>query len=372
MGVPFIDIKRFENGFLDKWNLKIAEMTKNAQFIGGAEVSNLEKKLSEYNSVGYTVSCANGTDAIQLALRAVGIGRGSKVLLPDLTFWATFEAVVNVGADPYTVDVDKEDMQLSFIELKKAIDSVKPDAVVIVHLYGWGSKDLEEIRNYCTSKKIPLVEDGAQCFGAKYKNESIYKNCHIATTSFYPAKVLGAAGDGGAVFTNDSALAEKVRQLANHGRTAHYGHGLVGWNSRMDSFQALFVNMSLDLIEERLKSRREFAVRYQKDLKSLGLNVISPPKDFIENGYCNVVIMKSKEEKEKLQNVLKENGIAFGNIYPGTMSTQPGAKEYLKGNFSSYDISGSVCVTVINLPLFPYMTDSEYKEVIETVKKYLK
>ena len=146
MGVPFIDIKRFEPGFLEAWNAKVAEMSKNAQFIGGAEVATLEKRLSEYTGTAFTVSCANGTDALQLALRAVGVGIGDNVLLPDSTFWATFEAVVNVGANPYTVDSNMSDLQMDFDAFAKAIDEVKPKAAMIVHLYGWGSSRLADYR----------------------------------------------------------------------------------------------------------------------------------------------------------------------------------------------------------------------------------
>ena len=350
MGVPFIDIKRFEPGFLEAWNAKVAEMSKNAQFIGGAEVATLEKRLSEYTGTAFTVSCANGTDALQLALRAVGVGIGDNVLLPDSTFWATFESVVNVGANPYTVDSNMSDLQMDFDAFAKAIDEVKPKAAMIVHLYGWGSSI--------------LIEDGAQSFGVKYKGEPIYKGCQIATTSFYPAKVLGAAGDGGAVFVNDQALADKVRMLANHGRTTHYGHGAVGWNSRMDSLQAAFVNLSLDHFEARLKSRQEWAERYHKDLKALGVNDITPPADYVENGYCNVTLFENSK-RTKLEAILKEKGIGFGNIYPGAMSDQPGAKEFLKKRFGANNAQ-QVSSTVLNFPLFPYI-----KEIISIIESFL-
>lgn len=368
MGVPFIDIKRFENGFLEEWNAKVAEMSKNAQFIGGAEVANMEKKLSEYNQVKYTISCANGTDAIQLALRAAGIGRGNKVLLPDSTFWATFEAVVNVGADPYTIDTNRTDLQMDFETFEKAFNEVKPDAVIIVHLYGWGSSRLKDYREFCKKKNVPLIEDGAQCFGVKYLGEPIYKDALISTTSFYPAKVLGAAGDGGAVFTNDEALADKVRKLANHGRTTHYGHGLVGWNSRMDSLQAAFVSMSLDRFSARLESRRSWASKYHSDLKAIGVNDITPPSDYQENGYCNVTLFPN-EDRTKLEAVLKEKGIGFANIYPGAMADQEGSKEFLKKRFTN-GVAPEISRTVLNFPLFPYMTEVEYSEVLNTVKSF--
>ena len=369
MGVPFIDIKRFEPGFLEAWNAKVAEMSKNAQFIGGAEVATLEKRLSEYTGTALTVSCANGTDALQLALRAVGVGAGDNVLLPDSTFWATFEAVVNVGANPYTVDSNMTDLQMDFDAFAKAIDEVKPKAAMIVHLYGWGSSRLADYRALCKQKGVVLIEDGAQSFGVKYKGEPVYKGCQIATTSFYPAKVLGAAGDGGAVFVNDQALADKVRMLANHGRTTHYGHGAVGWNSRMDSLQAAFVNLGLDHFEARLKSRQDWAARYHKDLRALGVNDITPPADYVENGYCNVTLFENSK-RTKLEAILKEKGIGFGNIYPGAMSDQPGTKEFLKKRFGGNNAQ-QVSSTVLNFPLFPYMTETEYKEILSIIENFL-
>ncbi len=368
MGVPFIDIKRFEEGFLDEWKEKVAALSLNAQFIGGAEVANLEKSLSEYTETKYTVACANGTDAIQLALRAVGVSKNDKVLLPDSTFWATFESVVNVGALPYTIDTNPVDMQMDFSQFEKAVEEVKPKAAIIVHLYGWGSSRIEDYRELCKKKNIILIEDGAQCFGVKYKGSPLYKNSTIATTSFYPAKVLGAAGDGGAVFANDETLANKVRCLANHGRTSHYGHGLVGWNSRMDSLQAAFVNLSLKRFDKRLESRISIANKYQEDFKKIGVNVINPPSDYTENGYCNVTLFDN-QKRTALETILKEKGIGFANIYPGAMSDQEGSKEHLQKKFSTGE-AGKIASTVLNFPLFPYMTDIEYNEVLGIVTNF--
>lgn len=368
MAVPFIDIKRFEPGFLEKWETKVMDMSRNAQFIGGSEVSSLETRLAEFTETKYAISCANGTDALQLALRAMGVGRGDKVLLPDSTFWATFECVVNVGADPVTVDPSEKDLQLDINDFKKAVEKYKPKAAIIVHLYGWGSADIIEFRQFCKDKNVSLLEDGAQCFGVRFNGDSIYKDALISTTSFYPAKVLGAAGDGGAVFTNDETLATMVRQLANHGRTSHYGHGSVGWNSRMDSLQAAFLNLSLDHIDARLESRRSIAKKYQDELSKLGVNVITPPKGYLENGYCNANIFDI-DLRPKLEAHLKEKGIGFGIIYPGAMSDQPGAKGWEK--FGDRNIARKISSTILNLPLYAYMTDDEFTEVCTAVKDFM-
>ena len=366
INVPFIDLKRLEPGFHAALMEKFHAMTLGAQFIGGAEVSTLESRLQSELQVAHAVSCANGTDALQLALRAVGVGEGDVVLVPNVTFWATFEAVVNVGAKPITVDADLRDGGVCFEAFEQAIREAKPKAALVAHLYGWGSARLLDLRTLCRAHDVVLVEDGAQSFGVRYQGEPIYKGAHISTTSFYPAKVLGAAGDGGAVFTDDAALADKVRRLGNHGRTAHYGYGDVGWNSRLDSLQAAFLNLSLDHIAARIASRREAVAFYQKHLPATGIQPMNAPAGYDENGYCNVCLVPDAELKVALETRLKAEGIGFGNIYPGVMSSQPGAAAYIKGHFGGQK-GERLCASVLNLPLFPYMRETELRRVIEVV-----
>lgn len=339
----------------------------SASFVGGEEVSILERRLAESVGVGFAVSCANGTDALQLALRALDVGRGDVVLVPNVTFWATFEAVVNVGADPATLDADLSDGGISLNALEEAIDALKPKAVIIAHLYGWGSARLLAIRELCKSRNVLLLEDGAQCYGATFNGKSIYDGALISTTSFYPAKVLGAAGDGGAVFTDDAELADRVRRLSNHGRTSHYGYGLLGWNSRLDSLQAAFLNLSLDYIDARIASRRQSAAFYQSNLPKIGIELLLPSADYQENGYCNVCLVRDQSVKSVLEARLKAEGIGFGNIYPGVMSLQPGARGVSKGHFGG-DVGETLCSSVLNLPLFPYMSLEELERVLDVVR----
>lgn len=366
INVPFIDLKRIEPGFHDALMEKFYAMTLGTQFIGGAEVSALEARLQARLQVSHAVTCANGTDALQLALRAVNISEGDLVLVPNVTFWATFEAVVNVGAKPVTVDADISDGGVSFEAFAQAIRETKPKAALVAHLYGWGSARLLELRALCREQGVVLVEDGAQAFGVHCQGESIYKGAYISTTSFYPAKVLGGAGDGGAVFTNDADLADKVRRLGNHGRTAHYGYGDVGWNSRLDSLQAAFLNLSLDHIEARIASRREAVAFYHKHLPATGIQFMSAPKGYEENGYCNVCLVPDVALKASLEARLKAEGIGYGNIYPSVMSSQPGASAYIKGHFGG-QVGEQLCASVLNLPLFPYMSEAELQHVVEVV-----
>ncbi len=370
MTIPFIDLKRMEPGFHDALMEKFHAMTLGSQFIGGSEVTTLETRLKEELQVAHAVSCANGTDAIQLALRAVGVGEGDDVLVPNVTFWATFEAVVNVGARPITVDANVFDGGVSFEAFADAIRVTRPKAALIAHLYGWGSARLHELRQLCREQNVVLVEDGAQAFGVRYQGVPIYKGAHISTTSFYPAKVLGGAGDGGAVFTDDAELADKVRRLGNHGRTAHYGYGDVGWNSRLDSLQAAYLNLSLDHIDARIASRREAVAFYLEHLPDTGIEVMKAPDGYAENGYCNVCLVPNAELKARLEVRLNAEGIGFGNIYPSVMSRQLGAAAYLKGHFGG-QAGEQLCASVLNLPLFPYMTKAELQRVVDVVSNVM-
>ncbi|MCB1322833.1 MAG: DegT/DnrJ/EryC1/StrS family aminotransferase, partial [Leptospiraceae bacterium] len=174
MSVPFIDLKRFEDGFLDAWIAKVTELSRETRFIGGDEVNQFEQNLAQDTGCRFALGCANGTDALQLALRGAGVGPGDVVLLPDFTFWATFEAIVNVGAQPVTVDISTTDLQMDFHLFQQAAEKHRPKAAMLVHLYGWGSADLQRMRTYCRDNHILLIEDGAQAYGVTLDGVSIY------------------------------------------------------------------------------------------------------------------------------------------------------------------------------------------------------
>lgn len=361
MAVPFIDLQRFESDFLSRWATICADISAKTQFIAGPEATRLEQRLAERSKVAGVVACANGTDALQLALRALGVGPGDLVVIPDATFWATFEAVVNVGARVVTVDIDPADLQMDFELFKQACERHKPKAAILVHLYGWGSARLGEYRAHCREHGIHLIEDGAQAFDVLWQGQSIYQDAEIATVSFYPAKVLGACGDAGAVYCSSEELAAKVRILGNHGRTGHYEHGLVGWNSRISGFDAAFLNLSLDYLPQRLESRRQAAETYRRKLAQR-LPCALAPAGYLENGYLNVVLLEP-QERPRYEAALRENKIGFGNVYPGAMSAQPAAAAHLEARFGG-EQTDKLSRGVLNLPLFAYISESEIDEVL--------
>jgi dTDP-4-amino-4,6-dideoxygalactose transaminase len=366
--VPFITLNRFEPGFRDEFLAGVANLFDKTQFVGGPIVGEMEANLAKYTQSKHAIGCANGTDAIQIALRAVGVEKNDKVLVPDMTFWATFEAVVNVGANPVTVDVHRETCHWDIATFKKAVEQFKPKAAVMVHLYGWATADTMAIRQFAKENNVILIEDGAQCFGVEIEGQSLLGTALISTTSFYPAKVLGASGDAGAIFTSNDEYAKNCRTLINHGRTDHYSHGMIGWNSRIGAYESLFLNMSLKHIDARIESRMKAVRFYEESLKGLPLKTVRSGGKTKENGYCAVAMIDPALRPALIESLKKAN-VGYGTIYPGAMSMQSGAKDHLAGkidNGNAHYISQSV----LNLPCFAYITPEELQYVCDVVKKH--
>lgn len=366
--VPFITLNRFENGFRENFLGGVATLFEKTQFVGGPVVGEMEAELVKFTKAKYAIGCANGTDAIQIALRAVGVEKNDKVIIPDMTFWATFEAVVNVGANPVTIDVSRETCHWDLATFKKAVAEFKPKAAIMVHLYGWASPDTMEIRKHAKENNVLLIEDGAQCFGTEINGEPILAGALISTTSFYPAKVLGASGDAGAVFTNDENLNKACRILINHGRTDHYSHGMIGWNSRIGVYESLFLKLSLEHIHARIESRKNAVKFYAEALQGLPFKPTLAASHIKENGYCAVGMIDPALRPGLIESLKKAN-IGYGTIYPGAMSMQSGANGHLAGKIDNGN-AHYVSQAVLNLPCFAYITNEELDYVCQTVKKH--
>jgi dTDP-4-amino-4,6-dideoxygalactose transaminase len=366
--VPFIDLSRYEAGFQEGFLAGVKTLVEKTQFVGGPQIEICEKALAAHEGVAHAVGCANGTDALQIALRAAGVGPGDTVLIPDMTFWATFEAVVNVGARPITVDVDRETLHWNARLFEEAVAKFKPKAAFLVHLYGWACPDTTAIRKAAEKSGVFLLEDCAQAFATKLDGQSVIGGARLSTTSFYPAKVLGASGDAGAVFTSDADLAKTARQLVNHGRRDHYSYDYVGWNSRLGAYEALFLNQSLPHLAARLKSRGRAVERYRRELAGLPLKFLSPGAHVAENYYCSVALVEPAT-RAKLTERLKAEGIGFGTIYPGAMSAQPCSDQWLAGKLSRGNAEW-ISQAVLNLPTFAHIREDEISRVVEVVKSF--
>lgn len=370
MKVPFIDILRYEPNFYETVTQRTAALLKNGHFVGGPVIAEFETAIKSYTNTQHALGCANGTDAIQVALRAAGVNKDDRVLIPDMTFWATFEAVVNVGAVPYTIDVSRETLHLSAAAVKEGIEKFNPKAILLVHLYGWAAPETLEIRKLCQERGVVLVEDCAQAIGVKIGGESLFAKAQVATTSFYPAKVLGASGDAGGIFTTSAEIAQTSHKLLNHGRTSHYEHGLIGWNSRLGAYEATFMVESLKHLDARLDSRRKVCLEYRSRIKNPALKFLAPPANVIENGYLSVALM-TPESRPAFIDYLKKHDIGYGTVYPGAMSVQPGAQGFLGGKISHGNAEW-ISQSVINLPCFAYMTAAEVDYVVDSVNKFNK
>jgi UDP-2-acetamido-2-deoxy-ribo-hexuluronate aminotransferase len=372
MPVPFIDltrlVARIREDVLPAWT----ECLDKCEFVGGPRVTSLEKKLAGVLAVPRVVSCANGTDALLVALQALGVKRGMKVALPNLTFWATFEAVAQLGAVPVLVDVDPDDLQVSFEALRSAHDAHRFDALMLVHLYGWTSARLGDIRAFCKERNVALVEDGAQCFGVEVGGRPVLADATIATLSFYPAKVVGGAMDGGAVTVQSAEHEAFLRSICNHGRSDHYSYAHVGWNSRMGGLQAAFLSRVLDELPAILESRRKAAAWYRERLssdaaaKAKGLRVYGPPAGVTENGYLNVITVEN-EKGQAIVDALKAAGIGAARTYPEPMDAQPPARAAGAITHGELAVSRSICERVVNLPLFYGIREDECEAAVRAL-----
>lgn len=352
MPVPFIDLSRLTARVRDDVLPAWTECFDKCEFVGGPRVVALEKKLAGVLKTPHAVSCANGTDALIIGLQALGVKRGSRVALPNLTFWATLEAIVQLGAIPVLIDVDPDDLQIDFAELASAHDAHRFDAAVLVHLFGWTSARLAAIRAFCKERGVALLEDGAQCFGVEVGGEPVLAKATVGTVSFYPAKVIGGAMDGGAITLQSEEQEKLVRSLCNHGRSDHYSYAHIGWNSRMGGVQAAFLGRMLDELPAVLASRRSCAEFYRQRLaNNPKVRVYGPPPGVVENGYLNVVTVQGKTGQE-LAAALKAAGIGCANTYPETMDIQPPIKNGGAILHGDLKVSKAFCKSVVNLPLF--------------------
>lgn len=366
--VPFITLNRFEPGFKEEFLKGVTELVEKTQFVGGPIVGEMETNLAKKTGAKYAIGCANGTDAIQIALRAVGVEKNDVVIIPDMTFWATFEAVVNVGANPATVDVNRTTCHWDLKTFQEAVTKFKPKAAIMVHLYGWASPDTMAIREFAKKNNVILIEDGAQCFGTEINGQSVLATAEMATTSFYPAKVLGASGDAGAIFTSNDEYAKNIRILINHGRTDHYSHGMIGWNSRIGAYESLFLNLSLKHIDQRIESRRNAIKFYHEALQGLPFKPVLADASVRETGYCAVGMIEPSLRPALIESLKKAN-IGFGTIYPGAMSLQAGAKGHSVGSID-HGNAHYISQAVLNLPCFHYITTDELQYVVDVVKKH--
>lgn len=354
----------------------VTKVMTDCNFISGVQVKALEKKLAEYVGVKHCITCANGTDALKLAELAYGVGKGHAVFVPDFTFFSTAETVADLGATNIFVDVDGDTYNMSPAALENAILRVKaegklePKAIVAVDLFGLPA-DYPAISAIAEKYGLILIEDGAQGFGGRIGDRMACSFGHIATTSFFPAKPLGCYGDGGAIFTNDDAIAAQIRSLCVHGKSGNdkYNNIQIGMNSRLDTIQAAILDIKLDaFVDYELDGVNHAAAEYSRYLSEYVKTPVVP-EGYYSSWAQYTIQLPNVEKRDALQAALKEKGIPTMVYYPRCMHEQ-GAFENLPYN-GECPTAERLCNTVLSLPMHPYLQDDQEKIICENVLAYL-
>lgn len=374
--MEFRDLKRQYQYLQEEMDASIQKVITNTNFIQGAQVAELEKMLADYVGVKYCIACANGTDALQLALMAWQIGQMDAVFVPDFTFFSSGEVVSAVGAAPVFVDVDPDTYNMDCGSLERMIrktmaDGVlAPKAIVTVDLFGQPA-DYEKIKKIAEQYELLILEDAAQGFGGGIGEKRACSFGDIATTSFFPAKPLGCYGDGGAVFTDSKAWAELLRSYRVHGKgSSKYDNIRIGMNSRLDTLQAAVLQVKFPVFAEKeLDWMQGIAMRYTEQLQG----AVKTPvvKDGFYSSWAQYTIqLNDRVQRDGLQSHLKEQGIPSAVYYQKPMHRQQafGGMTY---DDTEYPVTNRLAEVVLSLPFHPYMKEEEITLVADAVKQYI-
>lgn len=361
--IPFMDLRRIHDEIEEELTQEFKEVLRKSSFIGGQKVEGFEALWAEYNSCRYCVSCSSGTTALELALKSLDIGNGDEVITVSNTFFATVEAILNVGAQPRFVDVNANDGLMDVSQIESSITN-KTKAIIPVHLYGQMC-DMDAIRKIADKYNLCIIEDAAQSHGAIRGGNRVGALSTVACFSFYPGKNLGALGDAGALVTNDAKLAERARCLRNHGRIAKYEHIEFGYNMRMDALQGAFLAVKTKRLDDWTADRRRIAGIYLKELSDVKGIQIPAVHDGINAHVFHLFVILC-ERRDALRNCLIEKGIATGIHYPIPCHSQPA---WLRAfGKMSLPVTERWADSCISLPMFARMTDEEAMTVCAAVK----
>lgn len=356
--MQFIDLAAQQQRIHDKLQANIQKVLSHGKYILGPEVNELEEKLAEYTGAKYCITCANGTDALQIALMSLGIGPGDEVITPGFTYIATAETVALLGAKPIYVDIDPKTYNLDPSLLEATITS-RTKAIIPVSLYGQCA-DFDAINEIAHKHNLPVIEDAAQSFGATYKGKKSCNLSTIACTSFFPSKPLGCYGDGGAIFTNDEELATVIRQIARHGQDRRYHHIRIGVNSRLDTLQAAILLPKLEILDDEMQSRRQIATTYTKLLNEAGITTTPVIESHNASAWAQYTIQV--DDRDQVQIKLKEQGIPTAVHYPIPLNKQPAV-----ASSTELPVGDAVAKKVMSLPMHPYLDNVTHTKIIESL-----
>lgn len=372
--IQMVDLKGQYEGIKDKVNASMQEILESTGFINGPQVHDFQKELQEYLGVKHVIPCANGTDALQIAMMGLGLKSGDEVITADFTFAATVEVIALLQLTPVLVDVDPKTFNIDTEAIKRAI-TPNTKAIVPVHLFGQ-TANMDEIMKIAREHDLFVIEDNAQAIGANYhsangNSQKAGTIGDVAATSFFPSKNLGCYGDGGAIFTNNDELAHDIRGIVNHGMYERYHHDVVGVNSRLDSFQAGVLRAKLPKLDHYNSQRQQAAEKYTSALK----NVEGLETPFLEGKedthvYHQYTLKIKDGKRDALAKHLQEKGIPFGIYYPIPLHRQ---KAYLDERYNEADfpVTNMLVQEVISLPMHTELDDEQINFITSTIKEFL-
>ncbi|NND24413.1 MAG: DegT/DnrJ/EryC1/StrS family aminotransferase [Flavobacteriaceae bacterium] len=379
--IQMVDLKGQYEHIKDEVNTSVIDVIESTAFINGPKVHEFQKNLENYLGVKHVIPCANGTDALQIAMMGLGLKPGDEVITADFTFAATVEVIALLGLTPVLVDVDPDTFNINVEAIKKAITS-KTKAIVPVHLFGQCA-DMDEIMDLANTYNLYVIEDNAQAIGASYLSKSGKKQKagtigHVASTSFFPSKNLGCYGDGGAIFTNNDELAHQIRGIVNHGMYVRYHHDVVGVNSRLDSIQAVILNTKLSRLDAYNKARQSAAKKYNEAFKNEP-RIKTPVTNRSCDGICadcdchvfHQYTLKIKDvDRDALATHLNENGIPCGVYYPIPLHRQK-AYQDSRYNEADFPVTNQLISEVISLPMHTELDDEQIDYITSKVKEFI-
>ncbi|MES2238721.1 MAG: DegT/DnrJ/EryC1/StrS family aminotransferase [Bacteroidota bacterium] len=372
--IQMVDLKSQYDKIATTVNTSIQEVLDTNTYINGPQVHQFQKSLEDYLGVKHVIPCANGTDALQIAMMGLGLQPGDEVITADFTFAATVEVIALLQLTPVLVDVDVDNMNISLERIKSAI-TPKTKAIVPVHLFGRAA-NMDEIMALAKEHNLYVIEDNAQAIGADFISTSGTKTKvgtigHVGATSFFPSKNLGCYGDGGAIFTNDDALAHIIRGIVNHGMYERYHHDVVGVNSRLDSIQAAVLNAKLPLLNDYNDARRAAAAKYNAAL-SVHANIITPSFDSNENNHVfhQYTLRIIDADRNGLMQHLLDKGIPCAIYYPIPLHSQ---KAYVDVRYKEEDfpVTNQLVKEVISLPMHTELEDEQIKFITDSILEFL-
>jgi UDP-2-acetamido-2-deoxy-ribo-hexuluronate aminotransferase len=373
MNIQMVDLKAQYQKFQKEIDASVLDVLRSSAFINGPAVKSFQANLEAYLDVKHVIPCANGTDALQIALMALGLQPGDEVIVPAFTYVSTAEVIALLHLKPIMVDVDPDTFNVT-PEIFEAAITPRTKAIVPVNLFGQ-SCDLEPIMQIANQHNIWVVEDNAQAIGADYTfadghSQKTGTIGHIGCTSFYPSKNLGAYGDGGAISTNDEALATKLRMIANHGQTKRYYHGMIGVNSRLDSIQAAILDIKLRHLDEFAAGRRLAADYYDQRLakvEQLKTPVRDPKSSHVFHQYT---LQVQNGQRDELQAYLKAHHIPSMIYYPVPLYEQEAYKDAIQEGIGHLAVTDQLCQSVISLPMHPDLSEEALKYICDHVIQF--